>query len=80
MKAPQQVLLKCPLCDTEFEFGLHRYEGRYLPQYKVTVCNSCYQINWDGWAPCHEPKLLAVLEAKNLASPPRNPKGLLPRE
>jgi len=57
-----KFMLRCPLCYGEFQFGPHRYDGTTIPRYQITVCNSCYQGNWDGWAPHYEKQLIEHLD------------------
>lgn len=76
----QPILMKCPTCGFEFQFGPHRYDGKYLRAYQLTVCMSCYRANHDGWAPHLEPSIAAVLTARGLELPARNENDLLPRE
>ena len=71
---------RCPLCYGEFQFGPHKYDGTTIPPHKITVCNSCYKSNWDGWAPHYEETLIGSSKANNLPIPERNPKGWLPRD
>ena len=75
-----KIMLKCPLCYGEFQFGPHRYDGTAIPRYQITVCNSCHQSNWDGWAPHYEGHLIQHLKANNLPIPKRNAKGWFPRD
>ena len=60
--------------------GPNRYDGKYIPRYKINVCMTCYEGNWDEWAPGCENKLIAHLRAEGLPIPERNKKGLLPRD
>jgi len=41
---------------------------------------TCWEANWDGWAPHLEAKVTARLKAKGLPLPARNAKGWLPRD
>ena len=72
--------MRCGACNTEFQFGPHRYDGTYIKAYDMTVCLTCYGANWDGWAPIWEPRILKHLEAKGLPVPRRNSAGWLPRD
>jgi hypothetical protein len=46
----------------------------------MCVCSGCFGSNWDGFAPHHDHKILAHLEANGIVPPPRNAKGFLPRD
>lgn len=70
----------CQLCGASFRYGPGTYDGKFIPGYKITVCMSCFRSNADGWAPHHEVKLLALLEANEIQPPARNSRGLFPRE
>ena len=69
----------CPICGNEFQNGPHIY-GHYIKSYEMTVCDTCWKSNGDGWAPQYEKKILKHLEDKGLALPERNEKGWLPRD
>lgn len=73
-------MVRCDACSSFFQFGPQSYRGTYLPSYQVTVCESCYRTNWDGWAPHFELAITANLRSQELAVPARNAAGLLPRE
>lgn len=72
-------LYTCPVCDKKFQMEMHRYEGKWIPTYKITVCSSCYRNNWDGWQPQSEEKVTEVLRSEGLPGPTRNSKQLRPR-
>lgn len=59
--------------------GRHIYDGKRIAKYKLDVCKTCYEANWDGWAPEFESKLLAHLESNGIPIPKRNENGLYPR-
>ena len=69
----------CDMCGKKVQHSNHRYEGRMIPRYKLFVCQSCYDGNWDGWAPHSEGRLVAHLNAKGIPFLERNAKGLFPR-
>jgi len=77
--AEEKIMQRCFMCGSEYQFGPHRYDGKYISRYQISVCRSCYDSNWDGWAH-YEPRLVAHLKANNLPIPARNEKGWLPRE
>ena len=70
------IMMNCFACGTEFQMGPHSvYEGEFVPRYDITVCDSCYKGNWDGWHPELEEHLLARLKEKGLPIPERNKQG-----
>ncbi|RLB11107.1 MAG: hypothetical protein DRG39_04810 [Deltaproteobacteria bacterium] len=71
---------QCFICNGKFQFGPHRYDGKYISKYNIIVCRNCYNANWDGWAPDYEEKLILHLKKEGLPIPERNEKGFLPRE
>lgn len=71
---------RCDLCGSEYQFGPHTYDGKYIERYQLGVCRPCYEGNWDGWAPDYEEKILNHLKNKGLPVPERNSKGWLPRD
>jgi len=76
----EEIWHSCGLCDGRFQYGPHRYEGRFIPKYKLVACDRCWQGNADGWGAAAELKVLAHLKRNWIAVPERNEKGLLPRE
>lgn len=77
---PNAVMVRCFIHGGDFQFGPHRYAGKHIPRYQITVCETCYQANWDGWAPHYEARILGHLATQGLPVPERNTDGLLPRE
>lgn len=73
-------MLHCDLCGSEYQFGPHIYNGKYIARYKLAVCMPCYEGNWDGWAPHYEENILKHLKSKELPIPERNSNGWLPRD
>lgn len=71
--------LRCGVCSKYVNHSRGRYEGHFVPTYKLFVCNICWQANWDGWGPAAEAALLAHLEKEGIPVPPRNEKGYIPR-
>jgi hypothetical protein len=70
----------CDLCNSEFQHGPHRYDGRHIPKYDLLVCSGCYEGNWDGWGGYVEAQFLMHLRTKGLPVPARNAKGFFPRD
>jgi hypothetical protein len=75
-----KFMQSCGVCNAQFQFGPHIYDGKHLSRYGLTVCSGCYSGNYDGWGPMAEKQLLAHLAAKGLPVPERNAAGWLPRE
>lgn len=75
-----KIYMKCFICESEYRYGPHVYDGRAIPRYNFAVCRTCYSSNWDGWVPHAEPKIIKHLEHENLPIPERNDKGWLPRD
>ena len=73
-------MIRCDACSSLFQFGPHAYRGTYIPTYKVTVCETCYRANWDGWAPHFDQAITAKLRELGVELPARNVAGLLPRD
>lgn len=75
----EKVMLACDMCGKNYQHGPHQYEGHNIPLYGISVCESCWRGNWDGWAPHLEDQLLSHLKKNGLPIPPRNSKGWFPR-
>ena len=65
---------RCFLCENDFQFGPHIYDGRNIPAWGIMVCLSCYTSNCDGIARHFDSKLVAHLESPG-APISRNDKG-----
>jgi len=70
----------CPVCEQQFKYGPHIYDGIRSHLYDMLVCRRCWSANWDGWAPHFESKLIKHIKEKGLPIPKRNAQGLFPRE
>ena len=79
MPTDQRIMYRCFICRNQFQMGPQIYEGKYIKTYDISVCNVCYDSNWDGWAPQSEEVLIKHLSDNALPIPERNEKGLLPR-
>ena len=75
-----KFIYQCDLCGSEYQFGPHKYDGKYIRRYELNVCKSCYDGNWEGWGPHCEERLIAHLKQKNIPIPEKNAKGWLPRD
>ena len=80
MTSDHRIMCPCFMCRRDFQMGPHRYDGHYIGRYKLSVCDTCWNANWDGWAPDFETRLVAHLSEQHLPIPDRNEKGWLPRE
>lgn len=70
---------QCEFCGRGFQYGLHAYHGKFLTHYRLSLCRTCYEGNWDGIAPLYEQKFERHLEAHKIPKPNRNAKDLYPR-
>lgn len=50
-------MTKCFLCQGEFQYGPHVYEGWRCPEWNIMVCRPCYLGNDDGIVPGSYPHL-----------------------
>jgi hypothetical protein len=75
-----KVMYPCFMCAQRFQMSDHEYDGRFIASYRIVVCQSCWDSNWEGWASHHEQRLVAHLDALGLPIPKHNAKGWLPRE
>lgn len=74
----EKVMVRCDLCNMSFQFGPHRYDGKHLSQYKMSVCNNCLRAHRDGVGPSHEDKFEKHLQENKIQLPERNTKGWYP--
>jgi hypothetical protein len=74
------IMEACFMCAKGFQMGPHRYDGKVIRRYQISVCSGCWGANWDGWAPHLERRLISHLAEKEIEIPARNEKGWLPRE
>ncbi len=79
MPEPKKMV-RCFMCDDEFQMGPHRYDGKFIPRYKISVCRICYDGNWDGWAPHFTERLIEHLKKEKFSIPEKNERGWLPRD
>ena len=68
---------KCSLCKQPFQFGPHRYDGRHIASWGISVCRSCDAANWDGVVPESHPNLIEDLKQRGVRIQ-LNAKGWLP--
>lgn len=72
--------VRCFICGAIHYQGAGVYPLIKVSGYELFCCKTCYDGNWDGWNPRHEPKLLARLAELGVEPPPRTEEGWLPRE
>lgn len=75
-----EIMFKCDLCSRSFQFGHHKYDGKYLKKYEMSVCQGCLNSNWDGVGPSLEKQFTDHLYSKNIPLPEKNAKGWYPLE
>ena len=51
-----KIMIPCGLCGGEFQFGPHRYAGRPVASWGISVCDTCESMNWDGIVPQQHPE------------------------
>ncbi|QWV93868.1 hypothetical protein KP004_01345 [Geomonas oryzisoli] len=66
---------KCFFCGKLFNYGLHRWDGEFVPHYKLLVCFRCQKLNADGLNPIYDAKFEAHLDSHNILRPPRDING-----
>jgi hypothetical protein len=71
-----RYMIDCFLCRQSFQFGPHRYDGKGIGAWKISVCLPCYNGNWDGLVPEQHPKLMQNLKDLGL-EPALNSRGWL---
>ncbi len=54
---------QCFLCKGQFQFGPGAYHGRWIREWKVSICDTCRRGNWDGIVPEVHPHLVDHLQA-----------------
>ncbi len=74
-----KIMIRCDLCGTEFQMGPHRYDGKWISRYQMSMCRSCFSGNWDGIGPVFEPVFVRHLESHGIDLPERNAQGWFPR-
>jgi hypothetical protein len=81
MRTPDlpRFMVTCDLCGDEFQFGPHRYRGKWVGVYKMYSCSACYDTSWDGIAPIYESRFKAHLLKHGIALPARRVNDLYPR-
>ena len=74
------IEVHCDVCGERHYQGIGCYPLRKVRGYEMFCCKACIEGNWDGWKPSHEARILALLDEKGIAHPPRNADGLLPAQ
>jgi hypothetical protein len=57
---------QCFLCKEPFQFGPHRYDGRWIGSWGINICCSCDASNWDGVVPHSHPDLIEHLKGRGV--------------
>jgi len=60
------ILYKCFICNSQFQFGPHAYNGRAVNAWDIMVCTTCYNANHDGIVPATHQRLLDHLRSKGI--------------
>ena len=68
MAAAEQVkrFYDCFLCQSAFQFGPHRYDGRGIGAWGIRVCETCYSSNADGLVLEQHARLAQHLRARGV--------------
>jgi hypothetical protein len=61
-----KIMVDCFLCEREFQFGPHVYDGEPIPAWGINVCRTCRDSNWDGLVPALHPRLIEHLKAQGI--------------
>ena len=77
MENKHKTLIDCFLCRRPFQMGPHRYAEPWTRMWETSVCNTCYNSEWDGIVPGSYPNLDAHLAERGLG-PAQNAKGWIP--
>ncbi|HEX3723307.1 MAG TPA: hypothetical protein VHV31_10975 [Nitrolancea sp.] len=56
-----KIMVPCGLCHREFQFGPHRYVGRWVRSWGISICDMCESANHDGIVPQQHPDLVRRL-------------------
>ena len=56
----------CFLCQRQFQYGPHVYNGTWLRSWQIIACRGCLSGNHDGIVPTTFPHLLDHLKAKGV--------------
>jgi len=64
------------MCGCSFKFSNGRYHGRWIPKWRVYLCQACDRQNWDGIVIEQQPKFIEKLKANGVEIQ-LNPKGWL---
>ena len=70
---------QCFICPNKFQMEEHVYDGKWISDYQIEVCMSCWNGNWDGWPGDRSEKIIKHLKENGLPVPPLNDKDGLPR-
>lgn len=69
---------QCFFCNQPFNYGIHKYHGEWVPEFKLLICHSCQRANHDGLRHDWEAKFEKHLEYNNIPRPNKNIEGYYP--
>lgn len=59
-------MLRCLVCDGEFQYGPSIYNGRFIAQWDAAICDTCIKFNWDGIVPAVRPHVIEYLKERKI--------------
>jgi hypothetical protein len=59
-------LYECFLCGRQFQFGQYVYDGQYIPDWRVNICNTCRFSNLNGIDPTEHYRFLQLLSKEQV--------------
>jgi hypothetical protein len=62
----QKIMLRCLVCDREFQCGPSIYNGRFIGQWDAAICDTCIKFNWDGIVPSVRPHVIEHLKERKI--------------
>ncbi len=74
------MVIRCFTCGRMFQMSHGKYHGKTIPAYRISVCNTCYDSNWDGWTDGQADQIEDHLRKNSLPVPERTSENWLPRD
>ena len=62
----EKIFYECFMCERRFQFGRYIYDGHYIPDWDVNICNRCRQNNWTGIDPAEHPRTVQLLKYRSV--------------
>ena len=62
-KRPADMIADCILCGGLIADKPHEHHWKHIPQWNVTICETCKKGNWDGIVLEQHPRLIAHLKS-----------------